>query len=526
MSTPKEIIFEEEAREKLQTGINRLAEVVGFTLGPKGRNVGIEKSWGPPKVSNDGGDIVKDIDVEGFEGLGVSIAKEMAEKIKEKAGDGTTTGILLLRALVENGVKHIAAGGSPILIKRGMEKAVAAVVDKISAMAKPVEKTEQIRNIATVSASGDTAIGDLITDAMEKVGREGVILVEEAKGIETTIEIVEGLSFDRGYVSSYFVTNGEKMITEMDHPRLLVTDKKISNVHEILPLLQAIAATGESLLIIAEDIEADALSTLVVNKLRGTLKVAAVKAPGFGDKRKAMLEDIAILTGSTLVSEDLGMNLPESTPDVLGHAQKITISKDKTIIVSEGREKEVKARIAQIENEIESSTSSYDKEKLVERKAKLCGGVAIIRVGASSESGMEEKKRATQNSLSSTRSAIEEGVVPGGGVALAHASKEIDKLDLVEDELLGAHAVKAACLAPLKQIIDNCGFDGALIAAQLLESKPEEGFNALTGKTENLIASGVIDPAKVVRNALIHASSSAGVVLLSEALIINDESDE
>ncbi|NGX57910.1 MAG: 60 kDa chaperonin [Chlamydiae bacterium] len=526
MSTPKEIIFEEEAREKLLSGIAQLDDVVSFTLGPKGRNVGFEKSWGPPTITNDGNSIVNEIELDGFENLGVSIAKEMAQKIKEKAGDGTTSGILLLRALVEAGIKNIASGASPILVKRGMDKAVEAVIASIDKMAKHVKTQDEIRNIATVSASGNTEIGQLISDAMEKVGKEGVITIEEAKGIDTTIEVVEGMQFDRGYCSPYFCTNVEKMIADMQNAQLLLVDRKISNVHELLPILQASASTGRELLIIAEDIEGDVLSTLVVNRLRGTLKAAAVKAPGFGDKRKAMLQDIATLTGATVVSEETGISLKEATTEILGHAERVIITNNSTTIISQGQETAVKARVKQIENEIQEATSKYDKEKLEERKAKLSGGVAIVRIGAATEPEMKQKKQDAEDSLNSTRAAVQEGIVPGGGVALLRASQELEKLKLEGDEELGAHIVIKACRAPLRQIAHNSGEDGSVILAEVLESEFNIGYNANTGKKEDLMKAGIIDPAKVVKSELIHAASAAGITLISEALVIDAEDED
>lgn len=527
-STPKEVIFEEEARELLLNGIKKLADVVAVTLGPKGRNVGIEKGWGAPIITNDGNSIVKDISLKNqYENMGVAMAKEVAQKIKEQSGDGTTTGTLLLRALVENGVKLIAAGASPINVKRGMEKAVEAVVKEIEKIAIPVKDSTEICNIATVSASGNQEIGNLITEAMNKVGRQGVITIEEAKGTETTIEIVEGMQFDRGYISAYFCTNPEKMTVEMNNAQILLIDRKISNVHEILPVLQAIATSGKELLIIAEDIEGDALSTLVVNKLRGTLKVAAVKAPGFGDRRKAMLEDIAVSTGGTVVSEDTGMTLREIPATVLGSAEKIIVSKDNTIIINGfGNEEAVKARLKQIDNEIAATKSTYDKEKLEERKAKLGGGVAVIRVGAATESELKKRKQEFEDSLNSTKAAVEAGVVPGGGVALIRASQSIDKLGLKGEEAAGAKIVIMACEAPLKQIVTNAGFDGSVILSDVLKSSTNFGFNAMTDRVEDLVKAGVIDPAKVVKNALMYAGSVAGIVLISEALIGNAPEDE
>lgn len=527
-STPKQIIFEEQARELLLAGIKKLADVVAFTLGPKGRNVGLEKSWGAPVITNDGSSIVKDITVKDtFENMGVSMAKEVVQKIKEKCGDGTTTGTLLLRALVEAGIKQIAAGASPISIKRGMDKAVEAIVKEIEKFAIPISSSAETRNIAIVSASGNQEIGNLIAEAMEKVGKAGVITIEEAKGMDTTIELVEGMQFDRGYISAYFCTNAEKMIVEMNNAQILILDKKVTNIHEILPILQSTAAAGQELLIIAEDIEGDALSTLVVNKLRGTLKIAAVKAPGFGDRRKAMLQDIATLTGGKVISEETGMSLKELPADALGRAEKITISKENTIIVNGGgNSQEIEARVKQIDNEIENTKSSYDKEKLEERKAKLSGGVAVIRVGAATEPELKQKKQMFEDSLNSTKAAQEEGIVPGGGVALLRASKAIDSLQLQGDEAIGAKIVAAACETPLKQIVQNTGLDGPVVVQQVQQGKFNEGFNAMTEKVEDLVAAGVIDPAKVVKNCLTYAASVAGIVLISEALIADAPEDE
>ncbi|MBA3720808.1 MAG: chaperonin GroEL [Parachlamydiaceae bacterium] len=528
-TTPKEIIFEEEARELLLAGIKKLADVVAFTLGPKGRNVGLEKSWGAPTITNDGASIIRDIELKNkYENMGCAMAKEVVQKIKEKCGDGTTTGTLLLRALVESGIKHISAGASPIGIKRGIDKAVEAAVKEIEKAAIPIKTKNETRNIAIVSASGNQEIGDLIAEAMEKVGNSGAITIEEGKTTETAIEVVKGMKFDRGYVSPYLCTNAEKMIVDMNNAQILLVDKKVSNIHELLPVLQSVAAAGKELLIIAEDIEGDALSTLVVNKLRGTLKVAAVKAPGFGDRRKAMLEDIAVLTGATVISEEVGMSLKEIAPTALGNAEKIIITKDTTTIVNgSGTPDQISGRIKQIDNEISKASSSYDKEKLEERRAKLTGGVAVIRVGAATETEMKQKKQMFDDSLNSTKAALEEGIVPGGGVALLTASRAIQTLKLEGDEAVGAKIVQQACEAPIKQIAYNTGFDGSVILSQVLQSPKNYGFNAMTEKVEDLVAAGVIDPAKVVKNTLTYAASTAGIVLLSEALIADaDEDDE
>lgn len=527
-STPKEIIFEEEARELLLNGIKKLADVVAFTLGPKGRNVGLEKSWGAPTITNDGSSIVKDINLSNtYENMGVSMAKEVVQKVKEKCGDGTTTATLLLKALVENGIKYISSGASPIGVKRGMDKAVEAVVKEITRIAIPVQGSKEIRNIATVSASGNEEIGGIIADAMEKVGKSGVITIEESKGTDTTIELVEGMQFDRGYISAYFCTNQDKMTVEMHNAQILLVDRKITNVHELLPVLQATATSARELLIVAEDIEGDALSTLVVNKLRGTLKVAAVKSPGFGDRRKAMLQDIAILTGATVISDDTGVSLKEIPASALGSAEKITVSKEHTTIINgAGAPKEIEGRVKQIENEIQSTKSSYDKEKLEERKAKLSGGVAVIRVGAATEPELKQRKQVFEDSLNSTKAALEDGIVPGGGLALLRSIPAIEKLQLKGDEAFGARIVISACEAPLKQIAFNSGHDGHVLLAEVRVAQNNYGFNAISEKVEDLLAAGVIDPAKVVKNAITYASSVAGIVLISEALIADAPEDE
>lgn len=529
-TTPKEIIFEEAAREYLLTGIKKLAEVVAFTLGPRGRNVGLEKSWGAPTITNDGSSIVKDITLKNvYENMGVEMTKEMVQKIKEKCGDGTTTVTLLLKALAENGIKQISAGASPIGIKRGMDKALEALLAELQKASIPVKGDKEIRNIATASASGNEEIGNMIADAMKKVGRTGVITIEEAKGTETTVETVDGMRFDRGYISPYFVTNADRMTVELtSNPRILLVDKKISNIHELIPVLTAAASAAQELLIIAEDIDSDALSTLVVNKLRGTLKVAAVKAPGFGDRRKGMLQDIAVLTGATVISEDAGMTLKDTAATALGSADKIIITKEHTTIVNgHGDAAAIKARIKQLENEAEANTNTYEKEKLDERRAKLSGGVAVIRVGAATEPELKQKKQVFEDSLNSTKAAIEEGIVPGGGVAMLRASRSLQKLKLEGDEALGAKIVMTACEAPIRQIITNGGLDASVVLAAVLAEKGNIGFNALNDKVEDLIDVGVIDPAKVVKNCLLLAIATAGIVILSEALISDaPEEDE
>jgi chaperonin GroEL len=524
MTTAKELIFEEEAREKLRDGIQKLADAVSVTLGPKGRNIGLQANWGAPTITSDGHSIAKDIEFKDqYLNMGASIAKEAAAKMKEKCGDGTTTTILLLRALVENGVKNIAAGASPIGLKRGMDKALEALMKELDGLSIPVKNDQEIKNIAVVSASGNEEIGSFISEAIQKAGKGGVITIEEGKNTETSIEIVEGMQFDRGYTSAYFCTNVENLSVEMHNVKILITDKKISSVQEILPLLQSIASTGQELLIIADDIEADALSTLVINKIRGNLKVCGVKAPGFGDKRKAMLEDIAILTGATVVSEDTGMVLKEASVEVLGEAEKITITKEKTTMVGgAGDPKAIKARVKQLEAESKKAENSYDKEKIEERKAKLAGGVAVIRVGAPTEPEMRQKKQGFEDSLNSTKAALEEGIVPGAGIALLRASKAAaQKLKLQGDELTGLQIVLKACEAPFRQIAANTGVDGSLLLDEVLAGDVNIGFNAQTEKVQDLLVAGVVDPCKVEKNALQLAISSAGIILLSEVLIGN-----
>lgn len=524
----KELVFEEAAREALRKGIKQLTDVVGVTLGPRGRHVGLDSGWGSPKITNDGDSIAKDIELKDqFTNMGASIGKEVASKMKEKCGDGTSSSILLLGAMVELGVKNITSGSSPILMKRGMDKAVDAIVEQLEKSKVAIKGDEEISKVAMAAASGSEEIGKMIAEAFKKVGKAGVISIEEAKGVETTIEMVEGMQFDRGYMSGYFCTNNEKMVCEMHNPFVLVTDKKITSIQEILPLLQSILATNRELLIIADDVEGDALSTLVVNRLRGTLKVCAVKAPGFGDRRKAILEDIAILTGATFISEEAGSYLKDAQVSQLGSAEKIVVSKEQTTLVKgAGKEKAIKERIKQIEAESSLCTSSYDKEKLDERKAKLSGGVAVIRVGAETETAMKEKKQAFEDSLNSTRAALEEGVVTGGGVALLRASRQVaEKFKLPKEEEVGARIVFEAASSPFKQLVENSGFDPSLFLEDVLKEKDAFGFNAVTGKIEDLAAKGVRDPLKVVKSALKFAASAAGVVLLSECLI-GDASEE
>lgn len=516
----KDIIFDEEARDALRDGIDELADVVAITLGPKGRNVGLQASWGSPTITSDGNSIAKDVEVkDSFRNIGISMGKEVAAKIKEKSGDGTTTGIVLLRALVQAGVKNIASGANPTAIKRGMDKALDRLLKKIDETAIEIKNNQDTRNIATVSASGNQEIGEKIAECFDKVGKSGVVAIEEGKGTQTVIEIVEGMQFDRGYASAHFCTNADRLTVEMTNPYILITDKKISSAQEILPILQHIATGGQELLIIADEIEGDALSTLVINKLRGTLKVAAVKAPGFGDRRKAMLEDLAILTGGELVTEEKGIILREAESDVLGRADQVIVNKEKTTIVGgKGNSKAIQDRIAQIDEEIKRTTSSYDKEKLEERKAKLQGGVAVIKVGAPTESEMKQKKQMFEDSLNATRAALEEGIVPGGGMTLLRASRSSD-LKLSKEEEVGAQILYRACEAPFRQIVLNCGYDPSVLLEEVLKSPKTFGFNAISEKVDDLLNCGVIDPAKVVKNSLMYAVSMAGIILLSESVI-------
>lgn len=529
MSTDaKEIIFDEEAREKLSKGIQKLADAICFTLGPKGRNVGLEKSWGSPDITNDGNSIVKDITLKcQYENMGVSMAKEVAAKIKEKTGDGTTTGTLLLNTLCQEGLKSLASGSSPISLKRGMEKACKAIVAEIEKKAIAVKSSDEICNIASASASGNREVGEYISQALQKVESSQVVAIEEGKGTETVLEVVEGMQFDRGYLSPYFCSDTDKTNLEMHSPYILLVDKKINSIQELLPILQSVASSGKELLIIAEDIEGDALATLVINKLRGTLKATAVKAPGFGDRKKAILEDLATLTGATVVSEETGVLLKDATMELLGQCEMVTVTKDDTTLVGgAGSQDKIKARIKQIENEIKKTTSSYDIDKLEERKAKLSGGVAVIRVGGTTEPEMKQKKQLFEDSLNSTKAALKEGVVPGGGVALIRAREVISSLKLSGDEEIGAKVVYTACSTPILQLATNAGLDGPVIVEEVMNAKNNFGFNMMTQKVEDLIKAGIVDPAVVVIASLSHAVSIAGVVLISEALIGNAPKDD
>ena len=518
----KVIKFDAQAREKLKKGVDTLAAAVKVTLGPKGRNVVIEKSFGSPLITKDGVTVAKEIELEDkFENMGAQMVKEVASKTSDIAGDGTTTATVLAQAIFNEGLKLVAAGRNPMAIKRGIDKAVDAVVADLEKIAKPTRDQKEIAQVGTISANNDATIGNIIAEAMNKVGKEGVITVEEAKGLETTLDVVEGMQFDRGYLSPYFVTDPEKMVCELDEPLILINEKKISSMKDLLPVLEQVAKMGKPLLIIAEDVEGEALATLVVNKLRGTLQVAAVKAPGFGERRKAMLQDIAILTGGQVVSEDLGIKLENISINDLGQAKRVVIDKENTTIVDgAGKPEDIKARVKQIRAEIEETTSDYDREKLQERLAKIVGGVAVINVGAATETEMKEKKARVEDALNATRAAVEEGIVPGGGVALIRAMGCLDDIKPADDdEAAGVEVVRKAIQEPLRQICRNAGFEGAVIIEKVKEGKEGEGFNAATGEFEDLIKSGVIDPKKVTRIALQNAASVASLLLTTEAAI-------
>jgi chaperonin GroEL len=521
----KQLKFSHESRTALKKGVDQLTDAVKVTLGPRGRNVVLDKSFGSPTITNDGVTIAKEIELtDPFENMGAQLCKEVAEKTHDVAGDGTTTATILAQAIIEEGLKHVTAGVNPMYLKRGLEKAAAAVVAEIKSLSKEINSSKEIAQIAAISANNDTEIGNRIAEAMEAVGREGIINVEEAKSIETSLEKVEGMQFDRGYLSPYFVTDTDKMITEFDNAYILIYDKKISVMKDLLPILQEVAQTGKPLLIISEDIEGEALATLVVNKLRGTLNVAAVKAPGFGDRRKAMLEDIAILTGGKVISEEIGKKLESTKLEDLGIVKKILIDKDNTTMrEGNGSKADLNARINQIKIQIKDTTSDYDKEKLQERLAKLSSGVAVIKIGAATETEMKEKKARVDDALHATRAAVEEGIVTGGGVTLIYASRAIDKLELVtHEEKVGAQILKKALLKPTHQIAMNAGEEGALIVEKIINSKDIHfGYNAASNQFENLFKAGVIDPAKVVRSAVQNATSIAGLLLTTECIITN-----
>ncbi len=517
----KMIAYSDKAREHMLRGVNTLANAVKVTLGPKGKNVVLEKSFGSPNVTKDGVSVAKDIELEQkFENMGAQMVKEVAKKTSDTAGDGTTTATVLAQAIFREGQKLVAAGCNPMSLKRGLDKGVTAVVAELKNISRKVESKNEIAQVASISANNDAEIGRMLSEAMEKVGKEGVITVEEAKSMETTLDMVEGMQFDRGYTSPYFVTNAEKLVAELEEPYILIHEKKISSLKDMVPVLESVARSGKPLLIIAEDVEGEALATLIVNKLRGTLKVAAVKAPGFGDRRKAMLEDIAILTGGQVISEEVGVKLETVKLSDLGKCKSVRIDKDNTTIVDgAGTKKALEGRMRQLRAQIEETTSDYDKEKLQERLAKLAGGVAVIRIGAATETEMKEKKPRVENALNATRAAVEEGIVPGGGVALSRCVTALDKISVSDEEKHGLSLLKNALTAPLRQIAENAGFESSVVLNKVLEGKGDFGFNAASVKYENLIAAGVMDPAKVVRLALQNAASVAGLMLTTEAMI-------
>jgi len=518
---PKIIEFDSQAREKLKRGIDKLADAVKVTLGPKGRNVALDKKWGSPTVTKDGVTVAKEIELEDpFENMGAQMVKEVASKTSDVAGDGTTTATVLAQAIFREGLKNVTAGANPMALKRGIGKAVEVVVEELKKLSKPVTSKTEISQIGTISANNDKSIGDLIADAMEKVGKDGVITVEEAKTTKTELEVVEGMQFDRGYISPYFVTNPDTMEAALEDPLILIHDKKISVMKDLLPILEKIAQLGRPLLIIAEEVEGEALATLVVNKLRGTLKVCAVKAPGFGERRKSMLEDIAVLTGGKPISEELGFKLENTVVTDLGKAKRITVDKDNTTIVEGGgKTEDIKGRINSIKKQIEETTSDYDKEKLQERLAKLAGGVAVINVGATTETEMKEKKARVEDALHATRAAVEEGIVPGGGVAFLRTIPSLDKLKVTGDEAVGVAIVKKALEEPIRLIAENAGVEGAIVINQVKEKSGAYGYNAETEKYEDLMVSGVIDPTKVTRIALENAASIASLLITTEALV-------
>ena len=524
----KEIKYGVEARKALEAGVNQLADTVRVTLGPKGRNVVLDKSFGAPLITNDGVTIAKDIELEdAFENMGAQIVKEVATKTNDVAGDGTTTATVLAQAMINAGMKNLAAGANPIILRKGMKKATNAAVEAIEKMSEQVGGKEQIAKVASISAA-DEEVGQLVADAMEKVSQDGVITIEESKTMKTELDLVEGMQFDRGYISAYMATDMEKMVAELDDPYILITDKKIANIQEILPLLEQIVQSGSKLLIIAEDIEGEALTTLIVNKLRGTFSVVGVKAPGYGDRRKAMLEDIAILTGGTVVSEEVGIELKDATIDMLGRAKSVKVEKENTVIVDGAGDKDaIKARVGQIKSQIEETTSEFDKEKLQERLAKLSGGVAVIRVGAATETEMKEAKLRLEDALNATRAAVEEGIIAGGGSAYIHAAKAVKEMakELSGDEKTGAEIVLKALEAPLYHIVANAGLEGSVIINKVAESEVGMGFDALTETYVNMVESGIIDPAKVTRSALQNATSVASTLLTTESVVADIKED-
>ncbi len=525
----KELLFDTEARAKLKKGVDALAEAVKVTLGPKGRNVVIDKKFGSPTITKDGVTVAKEVELsDPIENMGAQMVKEVATKTSDLAGDGTTTATVLAQAIYREGLKNVTAGANPMELKRGIDKAVDAIIEELKLVSTPTPGKKEIAQVGTISANNDAEIGKLIAEAMEKVGKDGVITVEEAKGLETTLETVDGMQFDRGYLSPYFVTDPEKMEAVLDDGYILIHDKKISAMKDLLPVLEKVAQTGRPLLLIAEDVEGEALATLVVNKLRGTLKVAAVKAPGFGDRRKEMLRDISILTGGQVISEEVGFKLENATLNDLGRAKRIVIDKDNTTLVDgKGKEGEVEGRIGEIRAAIEKSTSDYDREKLQERLAKLSGGVAVIDVGAATETEMKEKKARVEDALHATRAAVEEGIVPGGGVALIRAQKALDKIRGSSDEKIGVEIVRRAIEEPIRAIASNAGVEGSIVLAKVKESKEKNfGYNAATDSYEDLVKAGVIDPTKVTRTALQNAASIAGLLLTTECVVVEKKEDK
>ena len=517
----KQIKFDAEARQKILAGVEKLSNAVTSTLGPSGRNVILDKKFGSPQITKDGVTVAKEIELpDPFENMGAQMVKEVASKTNDVAGDGTTTATLLAESIYREGLKNLTAGANGMALKRGIDKATAAVTDAIAKLSKKVKSADEIAQVATLSANGDEEIGKMISEAMDKVGKEGTITVEEAKTLESSLDVVEGMQFDKGYLSPYFVTNAESMECELENPFVLLFEKKISNLQDMLPLLQAVAKSGRPLMIIAEDVEGEALATLVVNKLRGTFQVCAVKAPGFGDRRKAILEDIAILTGGKLISEDIGIKLESVTVDMLGRAKKVVVDKDNTTIVEGlGKAADIKARVEQIKKQIEETTSDYDREKLQERLAKLAGGVALIKVGAATEAAMKEKKDRVDDALHATRAAVEEGIVPGGGVAYLRAQKAVEALDLEGDEKVGANIIARAIEAPLRKLVDNAGLEAALVIANVKKATGTNGYNVRTGEYCDLLKAGVVDPAKVTRSALQNAASIAGLLLTTDCMV-------
>ncbi len=517
----KQIIFDVEARDAMLRGVEKLSNAVKVTLGPKGRNVILDKKFGSPTVTKDGVSVAKEIELEdAFENMGAQMVKEVASKTSDIAGDGTTTATVLAEAIYREGLKNVTAGANPMSLKRGIDKAVEAMIAQLAKLSKKVKSAEEIAQVGTISANGDETIGNIIAEAMEKVGKDGTITVEEAKSIETSLDVVEGMQFDKGYLSPYFVTDANTMETIMEDPYILLFEKKISNLQDMLPLLQNVAKTSKPFMIIAEDIEGEALATLVVNKLRGTLNVCAVKAPGFGDRRKAIMEDLAVLTGGKFITEDLGIKLESVTLDDLGTTKRITVGKDETTIVEgAGKVTAIKARIDQIRRQIEETTSDYDREKLQERLAKLAGGVAVINVGAATEAEMKEKKARVEDALHATRAAVEEGIVPGGGVALLRVQKALDKVEAEGDEAIGVNIVRKAIEAPLRQLVANAAEEGAIVVQEVKKGKQTYGYNVATGEYVDMIAAGIIDPAKVTRSALQNAASISGLLLTTECMV-------